>query len=50
MEQCGGMLKLKINRIGLSIVAFKKGLQLISERIAIIDKPEELNCGIDAGM
>ena len=40
----------KINRIGLSIVANKKELQSIPEGLAIIDNPEELNCGIDAVM
>jgi len=38
------------NRIGLSIVANKKELQTISEILAIIDNPEDLNCGIDAVM
>ena len=38
------------DRIGLSIVAYKKELQSIPEGLAIIDNPEELNCGIDAVM
>jgi hypothetical protein len=36
---------LKLNRIGLSIVALQTVLESITEHIAIIDKPEELKCG-----
>jgi len=42
--------KFQIYRIGLSVVANKKELQSIPEGLAIIDNPEELNCGIDAVM
>ena len=45
-----GKYGIKTNRIGLSIVANKKELQSIPEGLAIIDNPEELNCGIDAVM
>jgi hypothetical protein len=40
-------LKIYIDRIGLSIVVFQQTFQHISEHVAIIDKPEELNCGVD---
>jgi len=40
----------EIHRIGLSIVVLQQTFQSASEHIAIIDKQEQLNCGIDAVM